>query len=246
MKKILSAIVAAASVLGLVGGDRRRCAEEGAQRRRADAFPDPEADAGGLVLRRSVRHLRQGAAAARPEGLQGSLLGLPFDELVAFRTLEELGYSEAQVKAFAAEYTVQDGPNAEGEMFDRPGIPSDYFPSPFPNVQAAAAANNGAAPPDFSLIAKARGVERGFPTFVFDIFTQYAEKRAGLHPLAADRLRRGAAGRHGDRRGHLLQSLFHRRQVAGDAAAAVGRPGDLRRRLAADGRPVFAAMSPPS
>jgi ubiquinol-cytochrome c reductase cytochrome c1 subunit len=94
---------------------------------------------------------------------------------VAFRTLEELGYSEAQVKAFAAEYTVQDGPNADGEMFERPGVPSDYFPSPFANVEAAAAANNGAAPPDFSLIAKARGVERGFPTFVFDIFTQYAQ-----------------------------------------------------------------------
>ena len=96
-------------------------------------------------------------------------------ELVAFRSLADLGYSEAQVKAFAAEYTVQDGPNADGEMFERPGIPSDHFPSPFPNVEAAAAANNGAAPPDFSLIAKARGVERGFPTFIFDIFTQYAE-----------------------------------------------------------------------
>jgi len=95
--------------------------------------------------------------------------------LVTFRTLEELGYSDAQVKSFAAEYTVQDGPNADGEMFERPGIPSDHFPSPFPNTAAAAAANNGAAPPDFSLIAKARGVERGFPTFVFDIFTQYAE-----------------------------------------------------------------------
>jgi ubiquinol-cytochrome c reductase cytochrome c1 subunit len=95
--------------------------------------------------------------------------------LVAFRTLEELGYSEAQVKAFAAEYDVQDGPNADGEMFTRKGIPSDYFPSPYPNDEAAAAANNGAAPPDFSLIAKARGVERGFPTFIFDIFTQYAE-----------------------------------------------------------------------
>jgi ubiquinol-cytochrome c reductase cytochrome c1 subunit len=95
--------------------------------------------------------------------------------LVAFRSLEALGYSEAQVKAFAAEYTVQDGPNDDGEMFERPAIPSDRFPPPFPNVQAAAAANNGAAPPDFSLIAKARAVERGFPTFIFDIFTQYAE-----------------------------------------------------------------------
>ncbi len=95
--------------------------------------------------------------------------------LVPFRTLEGLGYSEAQVKAFAAEYTIQDGPNGDGEMFERPGIPADYFPSPFPNAAAAAAANGGAAPPDMSLLAKARGVTRGFPTFVFDIFTQYAE-----------------------------------------------------------------------
>ena len=95
--------------------------------------------------------------------------------LVAFRTLEGLGYSEGQVRALAAEYEVQDGPNADGEMFMRPALPSDHFPAPFPNEEAAAASNNGAAPPDFSLIAKARGVERGFPTFVFDVFTQYAE-----------------------------------------------------------------------
>jgi len=90
--------------------------------------------------------------------------------LVAFRTLEDLGYSPEQVKAFAAEYEVQDGPNADGEMFTRKAIPTDHFPSPFANATAAAA-----APPDFSLIAKARAVERGFPTFIFDIFTQYAE-----------------------------------------------------------------------
>lgn len=94
---------------------------------------------------------------------------------VSFRTLQDLGYSEDQVRALAAEYEVQDGPDSFGEMFMRPAIPSDAFPSPFPNAEAAAAANNGAAPPDLSLIAKARAVERGFPTFVFDIFTQYAE-----------------------------------------------------------------------
>jgi ubiquinol-cytochrome c reductase cytochrome c1 subunit len=94
---------------------------------------------------------------------------------VAFRNLEDLGYSEEQVKAFAAEYEVQDGPNAEGEMFTRKAKPSDYFPSPYPNVEAAAAANNGAAPPDFSLIAKARAAERGFPQFLIDPFTGYAE-----------------------------------------------------------------------
>lgn len=95
--------------------------------------------------------------------------------LVAFRTLEDLGYSEEQVKTLAANYEVEDGPNGEGEMFTRPAIAADHFPSPFPNAEAAAYANNGAAPPDLSLIAKARGIERGFPTFVFDIFTQYQE-----------------------------------------------------------------------
>lgn len=94
---------------------------------------------------------------------------------VAFRTLSDLGYSEEQVRTLAAEYEVEDGPNADGEMFNRAALPSDYFPSPFANPEAAAAANNGAAPPDLSLIAKARAVERGFPTFIFDIFTQYAE-----------------------------------------------------------------------
>ena len=88
---------------------------------------------------------------------------------VAFRNLEDLGYTEAQVKAFAAEYEVQDGPNADGEMFTRKAVPSDYFPPPFPNDEAAAAANGGAAPPDFSLLAKARGVERGFPQFIWDM-----------------------------------------------------------------------------
>ena len=96
-------------------------------------------------------------------------------DLVPFRNLEALGYSPEQVRAFAAEYEVEDGPDSNGDMFTRPGIPSDHFPSPYPNPETAAASNNGAVPPDFSLIAKARAVERGFPTFIFDIFTQYAE-----------------------------------------------------------------------
>lgn len=94
--------------------------------------------------------------------------------LVPFRALHGLGYSEAQVKAFAAEYTIPKMGD-DGEMADQPGLPSDYFPSPFANPAAAAAANGGAAPPDMSLLAKARGVTRGFPQFVIDIFTGYAE-----------------------------------------------------------------------
>jgi ubiquinol-cytochrome c reductase cytochrome b/c1 subunit len=61
-------------------------------------------------------------------------------------------------------------------MFERPGRVADKFPSPFPNENAARAANGGAAPPDLSLMAKARGYERGFPQFIFDAFTQFQEK----------------------------------------------------------------------
>jgi ubiquinol-cytochrome c reductase cytochrome b/c1 subunit len=100
-------------------------------------------------------------------------------ELVAFRNLADPGgpgYTPAQAAALAAEYKVQDGPNDSGDMFERPGRPADYFPSPVPNEQAARAANGGAHPPDLSLIAKARGYERGFPQFIFDAFIQFQEK----------------------------------------------------------------------
>lgn len=95
-------------------------------------------------------------------------------KLVAFRNLEDLGYTDGQVKALAASYEVTDGPNDKGEMYKRPGRPADYFPSPFPNPEAAAAAY-GKAPPDMSVLAKARAWERGFPQFIFDFFTQSEE-----------------------------------------------------------------------
>ena len=93
---------------------------------------------------------------------------------VAFRDLEALGYSEGQVKAIAAEYKIPDGPNDQGEMFEREGRPADYFPTPWPNENAARARYNG-VPPDMSVLAKARGYERGFPWFIFDMFTQFQE-----------------------------------------------------------------------
>lgn len=101
--------------------------------------------------------------------------GLKF---VAFRNLAENGgpsFTEEQAKQIASEYTVIDGPNEDGDMYERPAILADRFPSPFPNEEAARASNGGAYPPDFSLLAKARAAHRGFPWFVFDIFTQYQE-----------------------------------------------------------------------
>jgi ubiquinol-cytochrome c reductase cytochrome c1 subunit len=97
---------------------------------------------------------------------------------VAFRHLEQEGgphFTDDQVKALAATYKIADGPNDAGDMFERPGRPYDTLPSPFPNSQAAKAANGGAEPPDLSLIAKARAAHRGPFFTVLDFFTQYQE-----------------------------------------------------------------------
>ena len=99
---------------------------------------------------------------------------------IAFRNLEALGYDEGQVKAIAAEYTVEDGPDEEGDMFERPARPSDRFPSPFANDNQAKAANNGALPPDLSLITKAR--HHG-PDYVYSLLVGYADPPEGKELL---------------------------------------------------------------
>lgn len=98
-----------------------------------------------------------------------------------FRDLADIGYSADEIKAIAATYQVTDGPNDQGEMFQRPGRPSDPIPGPFPNDQAARAANNGALPPDQSLIVKARP---GGPDYVYGILTGYKEPPPGFKMLA--------------------------------------------------------------
>ncbi|GAA4046388.1 cytochrome c1 [Parerythrobacter jejuensis] len=77
-------------------------------------------------------------------------------KFVAFRNLTQLGYNEAQVKAEAASWQVPGIDPDTGEATSRAGTPVDYFPSPYPNDVAAAAANNNAIPPDLSLMTKAR------------------------------------------------------------------------------------------
>lgn len=93
--------------------------------------------------------------------------------LLYYRNLAALGYNEVQVKAFAAEVEVQDGPNDEGEMFTRKGKPFDRFKAPFANDNAAMAANNGAMPVDLSVIIKARphGAD-----YIYALMTNYKEK----------------------------------------------------------------------
>lgn len=99
--------------------------------------------------------------------------------LLSLRNLGEPGgptFSEAEVKALAAQYQIADI-DENGEAITRPGIPSDRFPSPFANAKAAAAANNGATPPDFSVLAKARP---DGPNYIHALLTGYTDAPADM------------------------------------------------------------------
>ena len=98
-------------------------------------------------------------------------------QYIAFRNFADLGYNEAEIKAIAAEYDVEDGPNDDGEMFTRPGIPADRMPSPYPNDNAARAGNGGALQPDLSLIAKARA---NGPDYLYSLLIGYKEAPAAM------------------------------------------------------------------
>jgi ubiquinol-cytochrome c reductase cytochrome c1 subunit len=98
---------------------------------------------------------------------------------VAFRNLTDLGYSEEQVKALAAEYEFP-AIDDEGSDTTRKGTPADHFPSPYPNEKFARASNNGALPPDLSLITKAR---EGGPDYVYSLMLGYEDPPAGFTVL---------------------------------------------------------------
>lgn len=94
---------------------------------------------------------------------------------LSYRNLKDIGFSEDEIKEIAKGYTVKDGPNDEGEMFDRPALPADHFVQPYPNEQAARAANNGAYPPDLSLIIKAR---HDGANYLYSLLTGYTDAPA--------------------------------------------------------------------
>ncbi|MBL6946665.1 MAG: cytochrome c1 [Rhodospirillales bacterium] len=93
--------------------------------------------------------------------------------LVAYRNLADIGFTKGEVTEIATEVEVEDGPDDEGEMYFRPARPSDRFVSPFPNDQAARAANGGSLPPDLSLIVKARN---GGADYIYALLTGYKEE----------------------------------------------------------------------
>ena len=99
---------------------------------------------------------------------------------LSYRNLGEKGgpeFSQAEVKAIAASFEVIDGPNADGEMFERSGKPSDKFVMPYDNVKAAQAANGGAYPPDMSVLVKARG---GGVDYIYSLLQGYEETPSGM------------------------------------------------------------------
>ncbi|XP_002735024.1 cytochrome c1, heme protein, mitochondrial-like [Saccoglossus kowalevskii] len=98
-------------------------------------------------------------------------------DYLAFRNLVDVCYSEKEARVLAEDVQIEDGPDDEGNMFMRPGKLSDYFPKPYPNEEAARAANNGAYPPDLSYIALAR---HGSENYIFSILTGYCDPPAGI------------------------------------------------------------------
>lgn len=104
------------------------------------------------------------------QGVCASCHGLKY---IAFRNLQDVGFTEDEVKVIAVDYTIEDGPDDAGDMFDRPGKASDRFPSPFANENAARASNGGALPPDLSLIVKAR---EGGADYLYGLLTGYHDE----------------------------------------------------------------------
>ena len=91
---------------------------------------------------------------------------------VRFRELEDLGFTEDQIKKYSETFEIVDGPNELGEMFTRPGEPSDTFVSPYKNKEEAKASFNGVYPPDLSLLTKAM---KNGPDYIYSLLTGYED-----------------------------------------------------------------------
>jgi ubiquinol-cytochrome c reductase cytochrome c1 subunit len=174
----VAALAAAAMILAVTAASPARAAETEKPDRQSWSFAGPLGKFDRAQLQRGFKVYREVCSACH------SL------NRIAFRNLSEPGgpgFTDGQVKGLAAQYEVPGEPNDQGEVNPRPARPADHFPLVYPNDNAARAANNGAVPPDLSLIAKARGYEVGFPGFIFDAFTQYQEAGPDyIHALIAE------------------------------------------------------------
>lgn len=171
MKNTFSSLVLAAAIAlgGIVSGGTDAKAAVAEVPDREWSWEGPFGTFDRAALRRGLQVYREVCSACH------SL------ELVAYRHLQDVGFSEAEVKAIAEQYEVLDGPDDEGEMYLRPGQPADRFVSPFPNDNAARAANGGALPPDLSLMTKAR---KNGADYLHALLTGYGEPPADFELLA--------------------------------------------------------------
>jgi cytochrome c1 len=158
-KLILSALIAT----GLVGASGAALAASG-----GEPLMKPEFSFNGFFGRYDQAQLKRGF-----EVYHQVCQNCHNMRLVAYRNLADVGLTADEIKAVAAERDIDDTPNDEGIISKRPGRPSDKYIAPFPNEKAAAAANGGAAPPDLSLMAKARV---GGPNYIYSLMLGFSEE----------------------------------------------------------------------
>ena len=139
-----------------------------------------------LLTLAEVRLLTKATRRSKYRSLKLNTVGQVYQQVCAachsmqqihFRDLVGVAYTDDEAKALAAEIEVADGPNDEGEMYERPGRLSDQLPAPYANEAAARYANGGAYPPDLSLITKAR---HDGQNYVFALLLGYREPPAGV------------------------------------------------------------------
>ena len=163
--RVLSAALVSAALLGTTGA--ALAAEAGPKPDRLNwSFAGPFGHFDRAQLQRGFQVYKEVCSTCH---------GLKY---VAFRNLAQPGgpgFTEAQARVIAAEYQITDGPDATGEMFERAGRLSDYFPPAAPNDEALRSRFGGALPPDLSVITKARSYESGLLIGLLDFFRQYQE-----------------------------------------------------------------------
>ncbi|MGE0585704.1 MAG: cytochrome c1 [Flavobacteriaceae bacterium] len=176
MKRMTLAALAATFAMGLMSASPATAAQSETELKHIDwSFDGPFGTFDRAQLQRGFKIYQEVCSACHSMNL------------VAIRTLGQKGgpeFSDAAVKALAAGYTISKDIDENGDVIDRPGKPSDHFPAPFANENAARASNGGALPPDFSVLAKAR---HGNANYIYSILTGYEEPpadvtmRTGMH-----------------------------------------------------------------
>ena len=159
---IISAVLVASFAFFMAPG-KTMAAESG-----AEPLPDYKWGYEGIFGSFDHAQLKRGASI-----YFGVCAGCHSIEMVYYRNLLDIGFSEDEAKSIASEYEVEDGPNDEGEMFLRPARLSDRIVKPFANEKAARSANGGAFPPDLSVITKARA---GGANYIYGLMTGYMEE----------------------------------------------------------------------